>query len=95
MVSPPSCSSSHRVWPLDSNIRLQNNDRTEEALAFLEKYHGSGTRTAVVVKEHEQILRSVADARIKGLKRWDVVNLYNTRSNRYRTMLGEIPVCLG
>ncbi|KAI9637590.1 transporter-domain-containing protein [Dioszegia hungarica] len=69
---------------------LYNNDQTEEALAVLQKYHGSGIITPVVLMEYHQIEKSLLAAREKGLKRWDFRNLANTKGNRYRLMLALV-----
>lgn len=44
----------------------------------------------MVKVEYAQIAGSVKAARDKGQKRWDLGNLANTKSNRYRLMLGEL-----
>lgn len=71
------------------------NDRTEEAQKILTKYHASGDPTHPlvayeIVEMRESIKLEASD------KRWyDYSELWNSRSNRYRTFLVISIACIG
>ena len=63
------------------------NDRHEEALKIMTKYHGEGDRQSPIVQlefreMQEEISMTGADKRW-----WDFRELFNSREVRYRTML--------
>jgi len=63
------------------------NDRNEEALEVMGKYHGEGDKNSAIVQlEYNEML---ADIKITGSDKrwWDYRELFNTRETRYRSML--------
>lgn len=63
------------------------NDRTEEALDTMAKYHGEGDRNSPIVKlEYKEMLDDIS---VTGSDKrwWDYRELFNSRDVRYRTML--------
>ncbi|CAI6335746.1 unnamed protein product [Periconia digitata] len=63
------------------------NDRHEEALNTMAKYHGEGSRDSPIVQlEYKEM---VEDISVTGSDKrwWDYRELFNSREQRYRTML--------
>lgn len=63
------------------------NDRHEEALNTMAKYHGEGSRDSPIVQlEYKEM---VEDISVTGSDKrwWDYSELFNSREQRYRTML--------
>jgi sugar porter (SP) family MFS transporter len=63
------------------------NDRHEEALDIMAKYHGEGSRESPIVQlEYKEM---VEDISVTGSDKrwWDYRELFNSREQRYRTML--------
>ncbi|KAF2681349.1 MFS lactose permease-like protein [Lentithecium fluviatile CBS 122367] len=63
------------------------NDRHEEALDTMAKYHGEGSRDSPIVQlEYKEM---VEDISVTGSDKrwWDYSELFNSREQRYRTML--------
>ena len=63
------------------------NDRHEEALDVMAKYHGEGNRDSPIVQlEYKEM---VEDISVTGSDKrwWDYRELFNNRETRYRTML--------
>lgn len=63
------------------------NDRHEEALDTMAKYHGEGSRDSPIVQlEYKEM---VEDISVTGSDKrwWDYRELFNSREQRYRTML--------
>ena len=63
------------------------NDRTEEAIEFLVKYHGNGNRNSRLVQlEIEEIQDSIRqELNDKKIPWWDFRGLYNTHEARWRS----------
>lgn len=63
------------------------NDRHEEALNIMARYHGEGSRDSPIVQlEYKEM---VEDISVTGSDKrwWDYRELFNSREQRYRTML--------
>ncbi|KAG9243159.1 hypothetical protein BJ878DRAFT_481358 [Calycina marina] len=75
------------TWGLQSTRWLMANDRHEEALQVMAKYHGEGDQNSPLVQlEFHEMLQEISKTGAD--KRWwDFRELFNTREVCYRTML--------
>ncbi|KAF2856754.1 MFS lactose permease-like protein [Plenodomus tracheiphilus IPT5] len=63
------------------------NDRHEEALDTMAKFHGEGNRDSPIVKlEYKEMVEDISTTG-SDKRWWDYSELFNTREARYRTML--------
>lgn len=68
-------------------------DRCEEAIAVLAKYHGEGDRYSPVVQVEFKEMREKISSETSSSDKvwWDYRDLFNTRAARYR--LGLVSMC--
>lgn len=65
---------------------LISQDRNEEAIAILAKYHGEGDRNSSVVQiEYQEMTEQISSSSSSSDKMWwNYKDLFNTRAARYR-----------
>ena len=74
-------------WLPETPRWLMANDRHEEALEVMAKYHGEGSRDSPIVQlEYKEMLEEIS---VTGADKrwWDYRELFNTPDVRYRSML--------